>query len=83
MRDANEPVRLNGVSYRWPKKPVVVVCIDGGDPAYIEHGLARRIIPKEHYHRPSRLLPREFAPCLWQTTDGLLTPSGPLVERVA
>jgi phosphonoacetate hydrolase len=45
MRDANEPVRLNGVSYRWPKKPVVVVCIDGGDPAYIEHGLARRIIP--------------------------------------
>jgi phosphonoacetate hydrolase len=38
-------LELNGVSYGWPEKPVVVVCIDGGDPAYIEQGLADDIIP--------------------------------------
>jgi phosphonoacetate hydrolase len=38
-------IQLNGVTYRWPLHPVVVVCIDGGDPAYIEHGLRDGIIP--------------------------------------
>ncbi|MCX8146504.1 MAG: phosphonoacetate hydrolase [Azovibrio sp.] len=38
-------VELNGVSYQWPRQPVVVVCIDGGDPAYIEQGLRDGIIP--------------------------------------
>jgi phosphonoacetate hydrolase len=38
-------LELNGVSYRWPQQPVVVVCIDGGDPAYIEQGLKDGIIP--------------------------------------
>jgi phosphonoacetate hydrolase len=36
---------LNGVAYRWPVRPVVVVCIDGGDPAYIEQGLRDGILP--------------------------------------
>lgn len=36
---------VNGTDYRWPGRPVVVVCIDGGDPAYVEHGLAAGIIP--------------------------------------
>ncbi len=38
-------IHLNGVAYRRPSRPVVVVCIDGGDPAYIEHGLRAGIIP--------------------------------------
>jgi len=38
-------ILLNGVSYCRPTRPVVVVCIDGGDPAYIEHGLRADIIP--------------------------------------
>lgn len=38
-------IQLNGVSYRRPHRPVVVVCIDGGDPAYIEHGLRAGIVP--------------------------------------
>lgn len=38
-------IHLNGVDYRWPRCPVVVVCIDGGDPAYIERGLRDGIIP--------------------------------------
>ncbi len=36
---------VNGTDYRWPDRPVVVVCIDGGDPEYIEHGVAAGIIP--------------------------------------
>ncbi|MEE9250310.1 MAG: alkaline phosphatase family protein, partial [Alphaproteobacteria bacterium] len=40
-----ERIKLNGVTYRWPSRPVVVVCIDGGDPAYIEQGLKDGIIP--------------------------------------
>jgi phosphonoacetate hydrolase len=38
-------VCLNGVRYRWPKRPVVVVCIDGGDPAYFDVALKDGIIP--------------------------------------
>jgi phosphonoacetate hydrolase len=39
------PIRLNGVRYRWPDRPVVVVCIDGGDPEYFENTLADGIVP--------------------------------------
>jgi len=38
-------IELNGVIYQWPEQPVVVVCIDGGDPAYMEQGLKDGIIP--------------------------------------
>jgi len=38
-------VRVNGKDYRWPRQPLVVVCIDGGDPAYFDHGIANRYIP--------------------------------------
>jgi phosphonoacetate hydrolase len=38
-------VQLNGVRYRWPSRPVVVVCIDGGDPAYFEQGVRDGIVP--------------------------------------
>ncbi len=38
-------IQLNDISYRWPVQPVVVVCIDGGDPAYIEQGIKDGIIP--------------------------------------
>jgi phosphonoacetate hydrolase len=36
---------LNGVTYRWPDRPVVVVCIDGGDPAYFDRALKEGIVP--------------------------------------
>ena len=38
-------VEVNGVRYRWPRRPVVVVCIDGGDPAYLRQFLADGSIP--------------------------------------
>ncbi len=38
-------VLLNGVLYQLPASPVVVVCIDGGDPAYLEQGMRDGILP--------------------------------------
>ena len=29
-------ISVNGRSYAWPSAPIVVVCIDGGEPAYID-----------------------------------------------
>jgi phosphonoacetate hydrolase len=31
---AKAAVEVNGRTYRWPKRPVVVVCIDGSEPGY-------------------------------------------------
>ena len=38
-------MELNNISYSWPRKPLTVVCIDGGDPEYIQTGLRDGIIP--------------------------------------
>jgi phosphonoacetate hydrolase len=47
----NNPARdpktviVNDVKYHWPERPVVVVCIDGGDPAYLRQFLLDGAIP--------------------------------------
>ena len=38
-------IHLNGTDYAWPERPIVVVCVDGGDPAYFEHGIATGLMP--------------------------------------
>ncbi|TBU99991.1 phosphonoacetate hydrolase [Stutzerimonas kirkiae] len=38
-------VNINGNAYRWPERPVVVVCIDGGDPEYLRRFLADGVLP--------------------------------------
>ncbi len=38
-------ISLNGITYRRPEQPVVVVCVDGGDPAYFLHGVETGILP--------------------------------------
>ena len=45
MNSPSPTVHANGIDYRWPKRPIVVVCIDGGDPAYLERYLADGAIP--------------------------------------
>ncbi len=42
---AADRLEVNGTEYRRPGRPLVVVCIDGGDPAYIGHGLEAGILP--------------------------------------
>ena len=36
---------VNGVDYCRPDQPIVVVCVDGGDQSYYEHGLTDGILP--------------------------------------
>ena len=38
-------VELNGVAYRLPAAPVAVVCMDGGDPEYLNAAGAAGLIP--------------------------------------
>lgn len=40
-----QQIELNGIRYNVPSQPVVVVCIDGGAPEYIDHCLRAGIIP--------------------------------------
>ena len=46
MRESfGRTVELNGVTYQWPSRPIVIVCIDGGDPAYFDQSLVDGFIP--------------------------------------
>jgi phosphonoacetate hydrolase len=38
-------IELNGRRYRPPDQPVVVICVDGFDPAYVERGIKDGILP--------------------------------------
>jgi phosphonoacetate hydrolase len=45
MTARESAVAVNGRRYRLPARPVVVVCIDGSEPAYFEDALARGLLP--------------------------------------
>lgn len=38
-------IELNGRQYRKPERPVVVICADGFDPAYVARGVGDGILP--------------------------------------
>ena len=40
-----DSVQVNGRSYNWPDRPVVVLCIDGSEPGYIERAAAAGVAP--------------------------------------
>lgn len=42
---AAQTLDINGTTYITPENPVVIVCVDGGDFAYLEHGIKAGIIP--------------------------------------
>src|SRR3974390_2002098 len=41
-------VEVNGRRYAAPKRPTVVIVVDGFDPAYLEHGFASGVLPTMH-----------------------------------
>ena len=53
-------MELNNINYFSPRKPLAVVCIDGGDPEYFQTGLQDGIIPniarfmKEGFYQVAR-----------------------------
>ncbi|MCA3556269.1 phosphonoacetate hydrolase [Aestuariivirga sp.] len=38
-------VTVNGRSYNWPSAPLVVICCDGSEPAYMEIAMERGLMP--------------------------------------
>ena len=40
-----KPVTVNGRDYSWPKAPLVVICCDGSEPAYMEIAVAAGLMP--------------------------------------
>ena len=42
---SQDPIRVNGRSYAWPDRPVVVLCIDGSQPGYIEAAVEAGVAP--------------------------------------
>ncbi|PZF77247.1 phosphonoacetate hydrolase [Aestuariivirga litoralis] len=38
-------VTVNGRSYNWPSAPLVVICCDGSEPAYMEIAMAQGLMP--------------------------------------
>src|SRR5215831_16066839 len=43
--DTAGQVLVNGRAYRKPRRPTVVICVDGFDPAYLRQGLKDAILP--------------------------------------
>jgi len=39
------PIIVNGREYRWPQRPVVVVCVDGCEPDYISQAIEAGVAP--------------------------------------
>ena len=44
-RQTDRTVEVNGRSYAAPKRPTVVIIVDGFDPAYLEHGIGNGTLP--------------------------------------
>jgi phosphonoacetate hydrolase len=39
------PIEVNGRRYRWPERPLVVVCVDGCEPDYVNQAIAAGSAP--------------------------------------
>lgn len=40
-----QSITLHGKTYNLPKRPTVVICVDGFDPTYLDQGIADGILP--------------------------------------
>lgn len=38
-------IDANGRAYAWPQNPLVVICVDGSEPAYIEEAIEAGVMP--------------------------------------
>lgn len=45
MNPQKTSISVNGRDYQWPSRPVVVVCIDGSEPDYIEQAVDAGVMP--------------------------------------
>src|SRR5713101_8764557 len=45
MTQSREPITINGRTYAWPPRPLVVVCVDGCEPDYLEQAFLAGAMP--------------------------------------
>jgi len=45
MNNTSSPLTINGRRYAWPDAPLVVICVDGSEPAYIEEAVKAGVMP--------------------------------------
>jgi phosphonoacetate hydrolase len=45
MSRHRSPISVNGRHYRWPDAPLIVVCIDGSEPAYMHEAMRAGVAP--------------------------------------
>lgn len=45
MIQNRKSVSVNGRTYAWPEAPLVVICCDGSEPAYMEEARAKGLMP--------------------------------------
>jgi phosphonoacetate hydrolase len=45
MTPTRTPIVVNSRSYRWPNRPLVVVCVDGCEPDYISQAIEAGVAP--------------------------------------
>ena len=45
MKQDRKPVSVNGRFYGWPQAPLVVICCDGSEPAYMEIACQQGLMP--------------------------------------
>src|SRR3989442_13074274 len=45
MTTSREPIAINGRTYAWPPRPLVVVCVDGCEPDYLEQAFLAGAMP--------------------------------------
>ncbi|HZM37003.1 MAG TPA: phosphonoacetate hydrolase [Burkholderiales bacterium] len=61
---------MNGTAYAWPRRPLAVVCIDGGDPAYLQRYLAEDALPNI-----ARFMREGFATVAYGTVPSFTCPN--------
>lgn len=65
-----QQIQVNGKNYKWPTAPVVVVLIDGGDPAYVNAGLSEGLLP--HFRK---FMTEGFASVVLDTMPSFTNPN--------
>ena len=45
MSASRVPIQVNGRTYKWPDRPLVVVCVDGCEPDYVHRAVASGAAP--------------------------------------
>jgi phosphonoacetate hydrolase len=79
-------VEANGRSYRFPKDPTVVVCIDGSEPGYIERAIERGLAPNldRLMRTGANLLARSVIPSFTNPNNiSIITGRPPAVHGIA